>query len=134
MTTDSASQNTLEGTGLQGAFTVNDINKSLEWYQNVGFTVDQKYERDGKVVAASLKAGAARIVIGQDDGAKGWDRKKGEACSVQITTKQNIDELAARVKAAGVSLAVEPSDTPWGSRTFRLKDPDGFTFVISSER
>ncbi|MGZ7032291.1 MAG: VOC family protein [Thermoanaerobaculia bacterium] len=134
MTTDPASQNTLEGTALNGSFTVNDINKSLEWYQNVGFTVDQKYDRDGKLVAVSLKAGAARIVIGQDDGAKGWNRKKGEACSLQLTTKQNIDELAARVKAAGVSLAAEPADTPWGSRVFRLKDPDGFTFVISSER
>lgn len=134
VTIDSASQETVEGSALAASLTVNDINKSLTWYQNAGFIVDQKYDRDGKLVAASLKAGEARIVIGQDDGAKGWDRKKGEGCSLQITTKQNINDLANRVKARGVSLAAEPSDTPWGTRVFRLKDPDGFTFVISSER
>jgi len=26
----------------------------------------------------------------------------------------------------------EPVDTPWGVRMFRLRDPDGFRFAISS--
>jgi len=123
----------LQGTGLNASMTVNDIQKSLEWYQNVlGFSVTQKYEREGKMVAVSLAAGAARILIGQDDGAKGWDRVKGVAISLQITTAQNIDEVANRVRGAGGVFDAEPADTPWGARMFRIKDPDGFTFVISS--
>lgn len=123
----------LQGTGLNASMTVNDMQKSLEWYQNVlGFSVTQKYEREGRLVAASLAAGAARILIGQDDGAKGWDRVKGVAISLQITTAQNIDEVANRVRAAGGVFDAEPADTPWGARMFRIKDPDGFTFVISS--
>ena len=123
----------LEGTALAAAMTVNDLQKSLAWYQDVlGFSVDQKHERDGTLRAVSLRAGDVRIVIGQDDGAKGLNRVKGVAMSLQITTSQNIDEIANRVKAAGGILAVEPTDTPWGARMFRIKDPDGFMFVISS--
>ena len=67
---------------LSVSLTVKDLDKSLVWYQDVvGFTVDQKYEREGKLRAVALKAGEVRVLIGQDDGAKGWDRVKGEGFS-----------------------------------------------------
>jgi len=118
---------------LSAALTVKDLEKSLAWYRDVmGFTVDQRHEREGKLLAVSLKAGDVRILITQDDGAKGWDRVKGEGMSLQFTTDQAIDELAKRVKEHGVTLDTEPVDTPWGARVFRLHDPDGFKLVISS--
>jgi uncharacterized glyoxalase superfamily protein PhnB len=73
-------------------------------------------------------------MIGQDDGKKGMNRVKGEGFSLMLTTSQNIDELADRVRERGAVFASEPADTPWGARVFRLKDPDGFTLVFSSER
>lgn len=118
---------------LSAALTVKDLEKSLAWYRDVvGFTVDQRHEREGKLLAVSLKAGNVRILITLDDGAKGWDRVKGEGMSLQFTTDQAIDELAQRVKEHGVTLDTEPVDTPWGARVFRLHDPDGFKLVISS--
>lgn len=122
----------LRGRALRASFSVNDLEKSLAWYRDVlGFTVDREHERDGKVMAVSLKAGVVEILIGRDDGAKG-ERVKGQGCSFMITTAQNVDEIAERVKAAGSRLETEPADTPWGARVFRVKDPDGFLFVISS--
>src|SRR6266699_3234616 len=100
----------------------------------MGFGVDQKHEREGKLMAVSLKAGDVRILIGQDDGAKGWDRVKGEGFSLQMTTAQNVDEIAKRIKELGGTLESEPADMPWGARVFRLRDPDGFKLVISSAR
>ncbi len=121
------------GRTISASLTVKDLQKSLDWYQDVvGFTVDRRHEREGKLVAASLKAGEVRILIGQDDGAKGWDRVKGEGFSLHITTDQNIDELASRIKAQGGSLLSEPADMPWGARVFRVQDPDGFKLAISS--
>jgi uncharacterized glyoxalase superfamily protein PhnB len=122
------------GRGLMASLTVNDLQKSLDWYHDVvGFTIDQKYEREGKLRAVALKAGRVRILIGQDDGGKGVDRAKGEGFSLTITTAQSVDELARRVKDRGGSLESEPTDTPWGGRIFRLRDPDGFRVSISSE-
>jgi uncharacterized glyoxalase superfamily protein PhnB len=124
---------TFRGRALSASLTVNDLKESLAWYRNVlGFTLDRKHEREGALVAVSLKAGSVHILIGQDDGAKGADRVKGEGFSLMITTAQDIDEVAARIKASGGTLDSEPETTPWGTRAFRLRDPDGFRLTISS--
>jgi lactoylglutathione lyase len=130
-----ATPESLRGRDLNVSLTVNDLQKSLAWYVDVaGFTVDRRHEREGKLVAVSLKAGDVRILLGQDDGAKGWDRVKGEGFSMQITTAQNIDDIASWIKERGGTLLQEPADMPWGVRMFRLQDPDGFRLTISSER
>jgi len=98
----------------------------------LGFDVDRRHERGGKVVAISLKAGAVRLLLAQDDGAKGLDRVKGEGFSLQITTRQRADDIAARIKLRGGVLDTEPMDMPWGPRVFRVRDPDGFRLTISS--
>jgi uncharacterized glyoxalase superfamily protein PhnB len=118
---------------LSVSLTVRDIWKSLAWYHDVvGFAIDRKYERDGKLMSVALRAGDERILIGQDDGASGWDRVKGEGFSLYFTTGQSVDEIAARIKRLGGTLESEPADTPWGVRVFRVKDPDGFKIAISS--
>jgi uncharacterized glyoxalase superfamily protein PhnB len=120
---------------LSISLTVNDLSKSLAWYNNVlGFTIDRKIEREGKLKSVALRAGIARISINQDDGAKGWTRIKGEGFSLNFTTEQNIDKIANRIKELGGTLDTEPADMPWGVRLFRLKDPDGYKLSISSPR
>jgi uncharacterized glyoxalase superfamily protein PhnB len=120
---------------LSASLTVRDLQASLAWYRDVvGFTVAQEHQRDGTLRAVSLEAGTVRILIGQDDGAKGLDRVKGQGFSLQFTTAQNIDAIAERIKAHGGTLASEPTEMPWGVRMFRIHDPDGFTLVFSSER
>jgi uncharacterized glyoxalase superfamily protein PhnB len=126
---------TLHGIDLSASLTVADLQRSVGWYCDVlGFDVDRKYERDGVLQAVSLQAGGVRLLLTQDDGAKGADRVKGAGFSMQITTGQDIDELATRIRAAGGAFITEPTDTPWGVRIFRLRDPDGFLFTISSPR
>lgn len=120
---------------LTASLTVKDIHASLAWYRDViGFVVGQQHEREGALRAVSLKAGAVQLLIGQDDGAKGANRVKGQGFSLQLTTTQDVDQLAERVKAHGVTLDAEPADTRWGTRMFRVKDPDGFTLVITHAR
>ena len=119
---------------LDASLTVADLRRSADWYRNVlRFSVDREFERDGRMFAVSLRAGTIRILLTQDNGARGADRVKGEGFSLQITTAQDIDALAANAKRAGASLDSEPADA-WGARVFRLRDPDGFRLVISSPR
>src|SRR5258708_2683728 len=120
---------------LLAALTVKDVAESLAWYHDVvGFTIDQRHERDGKLRAVSLKAGEVRILINQDDGAKGTDRVKGAGFSLQFTTAQNVDDMAKRIKARGGKLESEPADMPWGVRLFALRDPDGFRLTFAASR
>ena len=132
--TPRAQPESFRGRELMASLTVKDIRNSLAWYRDVvGFTVRQEFERAGALRAVSLKAGSVSILLTQDDGARGLDRAKGEGFSLQITTAQNIDELANRIKQRGGILDSEPADA-FGARVFRMKDPDGFRLVISSER
>lgn len=133
MTHETATQ-PLVAQSLQASLTVGDVRRSVDWYRDVlGFSIDQEHERDGKLIAVSLRAGTVRILLTQEDGARGADRIKGLGFSLQFTTAQDIDALAAHARNAGASLDTEPMDA-WGVRVFRLRDPDGFRLVFSSPR
>jgi uncharacterized glyoxalase superfamily protein PhnB len=123
----------LQADRLEASLTVNHLEHSVAWYCDaLGFVVDRRHERDGRLVAVSLQAGAVRILLAQDDGAKGADRVKGEGFSLQITTSQKAADVAARLVAHGTALVSEPTRMPWGVTVVRVRDPDGFRLTISS--
>jgi len=118
--------------GLNASLTVKDLRQSLAWYTGaVGFAIDREIEREGKLAAVALRAGDVRILLNQDDGARGWDRTKGEGISLQIVTTGSVDAVADRIREHGGTLDTEPADMPWGVRAFRVRDPDGFKLAIS---
>jgi len=116
------------------SFTVSDLQKSLAWYRDVlGFAVEDRWEHDGKLTGVMLRAGDVTFMLGQDDWKKGRDRKKGEGFRLYCETNQDVDALAAKIKAKGGTLDQEPHDEPWGTRAFALTDPDGFKLTIARE-
>ena len=120
---------------VTASLTVKDLAKSIKWYRDIAaFLVDEEWERDGKVVGVSLKAGDIELWLAQDDGAKGWDRAKGEGISLNFNTVQDVDMLAKGMKERGGVLDSEPTDMPWGARSFRVKDPDGYKLSISKDK
>ncbi len=122
----------LVATSLQLSLTVNELPRSVTWYCGVlGFAEGRRYERDGALRSVAVSAGQVRILLNQDDGARGWERQKAEGFSVSLNTEQDIDQLAAGIKARGGVLDSEPADMPWGVRMFRIKDPDGYRFAIA---
>ncbi|HET7248972.1 MAG TPA: VOC family protein [Gemmatimonadales bacterium] len=121
----------LVGQSLQASLTVKDLDASVRWYtEALGFTESRRIDRDGRLRSVVVQAGDVRIVLNQDDGAKGWERIKGQGMSFQITTTEPIDPIAERIKAHGGTLDTEPTDMPW-ARIFRVRDPDGFRWTIS---
>ena len=118
-------------TSLAPSLTVNDITQSLAWYRDVvGFTVGQRWERDGKLVGAELKAGQAVVYLSQEDGQQG-DRVKGQGFRIYWYTDQDIDQIAAGIRTKGGTLASEPKDE-WGMRFFTLVDPTGYKITVGS--
>ena len=115
------------------SITVNDLARSIAFYEGaLGFFVGEKW-MDGDVLrGVMLKAGASEFALSQDDWKMGRDRKKGQGFRIWCDTSQDIDTLAARVKAAGFALTEEPSDqASMGIRSFSVDDPDGFHLTIS---
>lgn len=122
---------TLNANSFTLSITVKDLAASTKWYTDVlGFAVEQEYDREGKPQAVVLNGGQVRMLLNQDDGAKGWDRIKGQGFMVTINVV-DVDAVAARAKAAGATLEAEPEDKPWGARSFPIIDPDGFKLAVS---
>jgi uncharacterized glyoxalase superfamily protein PhnB len=117
---------------ISTSFTVNDLQKSLSFFEALGFAVDERWEDKGVLLGVMLRAGEARIGLNQDDWKKGRDRQKGVGMRLFLSTTQDIDQLAARVKKAGVPLDSEVHDTEWGSRAFEVTEPSGFKVTILS--
>jgi uncharacterized glyoxalase superfamily protein PhnB len=125
-------QTPLQVKTLAPNFTVNDLQKSISFFEGLGFAIDERWENEGILLGVMLRAGEARIGLSQDDWKKGRDRQKGVGARLFISTTQDIDQLAARAKDAGISLDSEAHDTEWGSRAFDVTEPSGFKLTISS--
>ena len=126
-------QQTLQISAIVPSLTVDDLQKSLTFYEALGFTVDEKWEDNGTLLGVMLRAGKTQIGLNQDDGKRGRDRTKGIGMRLSMSTTQNVDEIAARAKGAGIQLKSEPHDTEWKSRAFEVIDPSGFVLTIFSD-
>jgi uncharacterized glyoxalase superfamily protein PhnB len=118
---------------LAPTLTVESLQRSVAFFEGLGFGIEDRWEERGVLLGVTLRAGEARINLSQDDWAKGRDRQKGVGMRIIVETTQNIDQLAADARKAGVVLDGEPHDTPWGSRAFDATEPSGFRLTIASK-
>jgi predicted enzyme related to lactoylglutathione lyase len=122
----------LQAKTLLPTLTVDDLQKSVTFFEGLGFGVEERWEERGTLLGVMLRAGQAQIGLSQDDWKKGRDRRKGEGMRIYLNTGQNIDQLAADAKKAGIALDAEPHDTTEGSRAFEVTEPSGFKLTIAS--
>jgi len=120
---------------LTPGFTASDLARSMAFYRDVlGFVIGDEWRENGDLTGCEIHAGAVTFMLNQDDFAKGRDRQKGVGARIWCHTAQDVDRLAAEIKARGGVLDQEPQDMPWGDRVFMLSDPDGFKFTFVQSR
>jgi len=129
------SHQALDAASFYPNITANDLQRSIQFYADgLGFKIKDRHEPEGILRYVTLQAGNAMLGIGQDDFAKGRDRVKGVGLRLWISTNQDIAALAARAKAAGITLDNEPAPLPWGPMAFALTDPDGIKLTVANDR
>jgi len=121
----------LSATGISPTFTADDLQASIRFYtEGLGFEITERHEVEGALRFVRLRSGRALLGVGQDDFAKGRDRKKGVGMRIWISTTQDVGRLAERAKASGYTLTTEAGPLPWGPQAFSLADPDGFQITV----
>jgi uncharacterized glyoxalase superfamily protein PhnB len=126
-------QEAVQISAIVPTLTVDDLQKSITFYEALGFTVDERWEDKGTLLGVMMRAGKSQIGLNQDDWKKGRDRQKGIGVRLSMSTSQNVDAIATRAKSAGIALKSEPHDSEWGSRAFEVIDLSGFLLTIFSE-
>src|SRR5687767_12676051 len=118
VTMATATASTLQAKTMSAGLTVDDLQQSIRFFEGLGFAVENRWEDQGKLIGVMLRAGDASVYLNQDDWKKGRDRQKGVGLRLFIATKQDVDQIASRARAAGVKLDSEPRDTEWKTRAF----------------
>ena len=128
-------QDAVQISAIVPTLTVDDLPKSIAFYEALGFAIDERWEENGTLQGVMLRAGRTQIGLNQDDWKKGRDRKKGIGVRVALstTTRASVDEIAKRARNAGITLKSDPHDTEWKSRAFEVTDPSGFLLTIFSD-
>ena len=127
-------QEAVQISAIVPTLTVDDLQKSITFYEALGFAIEERWEDKGTLLGVMMRAGETRIGLNQDDWKRGRDRKKGIGVRLSIsTTPGNVDAIARRARNAGITLASDPHDTEWKSRAFEVSDPSGFLLTIFSE-
>ena len=127
-------QEAVQISAIVPTLTVDDLQKSIAFYEAFGFAIDERWEENGTLLGVMLRAGSTQIALNQDDWKKGRDRQKGIGVRLSISTPPgSVDEIAKRAKNAGITLKSDPHDTEWKSRAFEVSDPSGFLLTIFSE-
>ena len=128
-------QEAVQISAIVPTLTVDNLQKSITFYEALGFVIDERWEEKGTLLGVMLRAGRTQIGLNQDDWKKGRDRNKGIGVRLSISTSTpgSVDEIAKRAKNAGITLKSEPRDTEWKSRAFEVSDPSGFLLTIFSE-
>ena len=128
-------QEAVQISAIVPTLTVDDLQKSITFYEALGFAIEERWEDKGTLLGVMMRAGETRIGLNQDDWKRGRDRKKGIGVRLSIsTTPGNVDAIARRARNAGITLASDPHDTEWKSRAFEVSDPSGFLLTIYSEK
>jgi len=127
-------QEVVQISSIVPTLTVDDLQKSITFYEALGFAIDERWEDKGTLRGVMMRAGSTQIGLNQDDWKKGRDRNKGIGVRLSVsTTRGQVDEIAKRARSAGITLKSEPRDTEWNSRAFELIDPSGFLLTIYSD-
>ena len=87
------------------------FDKSIAFYEALGFTVAQRWDDNGTPIGVMMQAGELQVGFEPGRLEEGRNPQKGLGTRLNIETPQNIDEIAARVKGAGYTIDVEPLET-----------------------
>lgn len=117
-------------TALVPALSVRDVNRSIAWFEALGFHVSFSLPMpDGTIGHAHLARGGAELMLGpacaeMEPGASGM--------SLYVTLRdEDLDALYQRARAAGITITREPHDEFWGDRIFEILHPDGYRFTFA---
>ncbi len=105
-----------------------DLERSLAFYRLLGLEFPDS--SDGGHIEASMPSGM-RLMLDSEEVILGfrpeWTRETGNQLAVafECASPAEVDDIHARVVAAGFESEKEPWDAVWGQRYAQLRDPDG---------
>ncbi len=108
---------------------VKDINRSLEFYQDVfGLSVKAAYE--GNVV---LIGGLVLQDIDVWEAQTGMPIETGASSALLYFEEPSIEEIRRKLQSRGIETVLSKDTNPDGKRFIRFRDPDGHLIEVAEK-
>ena len=105
-----------------------DPERSIQFYQRLGFELDASLECGGQVLWASLRSGDSRIVLAHADAPIDPDR---QAVRFLLQT-EDVATLRAELLEHGIAVGPMTYSDHRPEGEIRLNDPDGYVLLIGA--
>ena len=116
-----------------------DAPAAIEWLcQVLGFTRHAIYAQpDGSIGHAELTLGSGMIMLGSeknDEYGRGFKSpaEMGAETRSAYVIVPDADAVFRRAQSSGASIVRPLQDTPYGSREFTIKDPEGHSWSVGT--
>ena len=102
---------------------VSDVEKAARYYADVlGFRLDWGDDEGG---IGGISQGECRMFLTNARFREEYANAGPVVIWLNLDSKQEVDALYERWRAAGARILAEPEDKPWHLREFRVGDADG---------
>jgi len=102
---------------------VSNVETAAEYYVNaLGFSFDWGDDRGG---IGGISQGNCRMFLTNAPFRESHGTTDAVTISLNLSSKDEVDELYERWKGAGAKILATPEDKPWHLREFRVADLDG---------
>jgi catechol 2,3-dioxygenase-like lactoylglutathione lyase family enzyme len=106
---------------------VTDVDRSVAFYERLGFEMLHEATTDGRRMWAFLERGDARLMVAEADGAFDPD---AQGIIFYVYTR-DLDGLRARLVAGGVDAGEITTGGPGPDRQLEVADPDGYVLMLA---
>jgi predicted lactoylglutathione lyase len=106
---------------------VADIQRSIAFYERLGFTVRATYEPKRRLVWAALENASARLMLAQADA----PIDPRQQAILFYLYAHDLAALRERLVAAAVAAGEIEDGTPGPRREMQVADPDGYCLMIA---
>jgi len=110
-------------TSFAPQFLVDDLNRSMAFYQKLGFTFDEPWE--GFYAIGNLDGLEIHLKEPPKDQAERRSRRENEHLDAAAGV-DGIEAFYEQCVASGVTILKPLAATEWGTKDFYIEDPDGY--------
>ena len=112
-------------------FGYKDAAAIVKWFQEAfAFEIIQvNNDADGVVMHAEMRFGNSAIMIGTSPDRVPPSNAADHGIYVYV---EDVDAHYQRASAAGAQIVYPPEDTGWGTRRYRVLDPEGYEWSFGS--
>ena len=113
-----------------------DAEAAIEWLERtLGFERREvHHDDDGNIVHAEVALDSTVVMLGTAGVGREPFRSLPPGGSLVYVAMDEVEALYERVREAGADIALELTDTDYGSRDFTVRDPEGTLWAFGTYR